>query len=64
MKPKQIFMIVLNVLLAIWAFYQINVIPKGFQQMVFILLLVVFMYSILANIFSLKAPFGKTNKDH
>jgi hypothetical protein len=64
MKPKNIFTIFLNVLLSIWAFYQINVLPKGFQQIVFILLLVGFIYTILANIYSLKPPFGKSNKDH
>lgn len=64
MKTKNIFIVVLNVLLSIWAFYKINVLPKGFQQNVFILLLVVFIYTILANIYSIKAPFGKTNKDH
>jgi hypothetical protein len=64
MKLKNIFTIFLNVLLSIWAFYQINVLPKGFQQIVFILLLVGFIYTILANIYSLKPPFGKSNKDH
>ena len=63
MKPKNIFTIFLNVLLSIWAFYQINVLPKGFQQIVFILLLVGFIYTILANIYSIKSPFGKTNKN-
>jgi hypothetical protein len=64
MKLKNIFTIFLNVLLSIWAFYQINVLPKGFQQIVFILLLVGFIYTILANIYSIKSPFGKSNKDH
>jgi hypothetical protein len=64
MKLKNIFTIFLNVLLSIWAFYQINVLPKGFQQIVLILLLVGFIYTILANIYSIKPPFGKSNKDH